>query len=717
MARGTAPVTLFDGGQDGFGYSLKVPGLHTYNWAINMNCEQAGVAYPENLPFKTDAWVLGNSAKAGNNPITVAFEWVDASGYPMLLWATGDGAADAKLLTYSAVPAGLNVDSQAIDPYTGGVLFRHDGTNADTPMAYFCNGSANDGLAQRNVAGTVALHTGGTEAKADSLWVIGSDLWLVAGYKIRKWNGGDPGLDASYDTAIEVGIPTYGINKVFSLGGSPVVLKGDGVFEYNAAPTTAEFRAITPWINPHPDNGKNAFADGRGRIYYDTVDGELYVIQYGNMSQQGPARVTTFDRDTPRGRLTAITADGANIYAATEPGQMRLGGYVLRTDPWDVKVKSNNGGVWTSHTTNVTDEDPSTAADWALLYLADAIYIGSKLPFSGIYVKIKTPRTSDYAGDSLKIAYSLSNGTFQNVVQTLYCFDSTQCLTRDGAIIVCDGLGTDLYKAAAPWATCADPEAAGDDGRYWMRIVPESTALLTGVAVSEIYLIPYRPAPDPDQFPLIGYKLAGALPSILSGTWRGEEIIWQDRWTLNQERVDQLLVTRAVTDRDCPAQRYVAAISKQGVWAMPVGPDVHPARALYPYLAAAAGLDVHALATSGNDFSEAGGEQSYRTKRIVGPIVVEQAGIQAADKAYLYTWWDSDAQEVEKHDISGKSVAEIPHVEGQGKVLYALYCYEQTTRVAFAPGLRRIVVPTESWETVDGEFELERGDLEAPLRR
>jgi hypothetical protein len=317
----------------------------------NMDSSAEGRTVPSVVPD-------GLSVKAGEIPrtVTAVLDWETVVGRPILL------AACARSSGGSIFRAVLKVlderfsieDFRSGAPYTSAVKYRHDGSDADAEVALFCNGSSQDAIIKRTKAGAYLTSVSGSDydAKADLLAVVGSDLWRVTGsYKLEKLIiGNDSGVDANWGpTEIPVGTPDYPVHTVLSLGGSPWPLKGDGLYRYNPAPSAAEFQNVTPWVNAHPDNGKGGVVDGRGRLYYPTVDGHVLVVSFGRQSQQAPLRFNTFDRNTPWGRATAMTAGPEHVYLALEPGSTRTQQLGLT-----VKTYDDSAGAYTDHTSLVT---------------------------------------------------------------------------------------------------------------------------------------------------------------------------------------------------------------------------------------------------------------------------------------------------------------------------------------------------------------------------
>lgn len=342
MVSETEPIVIYDGGSAGYGDAISA-GRRSYAMTMNMDNRAEGRAVPAVVPTG-----LGIGATDIPRDIGAVFEWEKSDGTPIILVA---GAAIDTTIKRSVgrVEGGTFYveDIQTGEGYTGGFLYRHDGDDPDTPAAFFCNGDDQDIIRRRNIDGTYSTPD---DAKADLLAVVGSHAWRTLGYKIAKVRiNTEVGTAANSPTQIPAGRSFYDINTVLELGGSPLLLKGDGVFRYNPAPSAATFQNMTSFVPAHKDNGKGGFTDGRGRVYFFTVDGDVLVISFGTQSQQRPTRFTRFNRDTPFGRIGEMVADANQVYATVDPGSRR-------TQQLGLTVKTFNAAdsVYNDHTTALT---------------------------------------------------------------------------------------------------------------------------------------------------------------------------------------------------------------------------------------------------------------------------------------------------------------------------------------------------------------------------
>ncbi len=661
MAQGEGAITVYRGGELGYGDAEDV-GRQTYAWALNMDC-RSGKAVPAIVPTSVDETLYP--------PFQGVFEWVDSSDDPFFLFTQGkDGSNIAQRRTFKFENGVLTQeDNVAGDIYTGGVLFRHDGTSADNEMAFFCNGFSGNTIRTRTKAGVYG--TGSAGAKADQLYAIGADLWRVrGGYKLQKLTlNTDPGDESNWAAnSIEVGLPTYPINVVVELGGSPVVLKGDGVFKYNPSTTQARFENMTPYVAKHKNNGVGGAVDGRGRIYYPTVRGGLIVLSFGSQSQQRPTKRMHVGRDTPFGRITAIAADEDHVYAATAGGSIRSQASAL-----GIKVFKELNGTFTDYTDNTTDQDTSTTGNFSDVDEngPDYIWVGADEPFWGVYAKTVGDKTVQRI---LSGAYSAGSSSFVSVTIK----DSSAGLQREGLIAILPS--TDIF-ADKLWVK----DTINGESKYWLRI--SADGLLSGNAVQEIYLCPYRPAIDPNLFTITGQMLAGVLPRILVGTWFGETIIWHDVWTLESEQVDAMLVSRTSGAQDFSfATSTLYCLTRGGVRFVPIGVEADPLRMAWPRTNGSA----HAMGFFGVDFGLPVNVKTVQTLVFYGEY------LQSDDAITVAYHWDNDDR-WHLSDNHSQFPIVLKDLEGRGRYLHVAYLLSDGSHDAIAPYVSRVEIPDGEW--------------------
>ncbi len=693
--RGDYDVVLLGTGKDGCG-DARNAGRDSYAWSINMDGRSGSF-----VPSAAYTRVLATNTFS---PVPFMSEWNTASpGSPILIWLGGDNAGNATV--YEWIDGTATETDFDTPKFTGGALYRFDQDSTEDPdeeMMFFCNGYDKNIIVRRKKGTASALiDTGATTthtAKADLLGVVGSDLFRVFhDYKLGKLTARtDPGILGNYPTdtaSIPAGVPSFPINSVLSLGGSAIVTTGVGVHKYNPAPTVATFGNVLEFRSPHPDNGKVATTDGRGRLYVATVQpSELIVITFGFQQTHTPWKNKAIDRNTPRGNFSAIAVDLKETYLAIEPGTANL-----TQDGVGLVVKEDNGGVFTTHTTAVTSRKYSSPASVVLLTTGDFIHIGTSEPHMGARILLAGVRDSETAASALGVSFSTGTSTFASATP----MDSTLTFAQDGLISMHKDFQHPFDVASSPWAK-GTVDSVQD--LYWMRIEPNST--LTGVTIREIEVIPYRPPLTADKNAttdaarMSGYKQAGALPTILKGHWQGERLIWHDWATLWTSKIESMVVGR-VNDGVTDSDRALYMVSHDGLYAIPVGDDGDPSTASWPNLGHAdsitAGLNDHLIATSANDFD------LPAFPKTVNQLIVRGHHLQDADDE-LYLWYRME-HEPEWHQEGPFAQFPVAIKDlGAGKTLQVVAGYKDGSRDAIAPQIDSIIVPKGKWTYEDEEL-------------
>jgi hypothetical protein len=696
MPLGEEDVVLFAGGRDGGGYSVN-PGLDVYHWTMNWDDRPNGRSVPALAPTRIAATILSE--------VTTAFEWekaTDKEAFLLFTHGTGAAALVGKLENNTVTVNDGSITATA--PFTDGILYRTDGATVNDEVAYFCNGSSAEAMMQRVKNGTYS--TDGHSAKADVLGIVNDQLWKADGYEISILTlDADPGVDSNWGAKIPVGLPTWPVNKIIPLGGTGIVITGLGVYRYNPNPSSARFEPIIKFDTPHADNGKHAFTDGRGRVYCDTIDGHILVITFGFMNSQTPTRFTWIDRDTPWGPISAFAADVDHIYAAIRPGN-------TRTQQLSLYVQSHEtgGNTWVNETSAVTDQSYATAFDASdtsgnhatALSTGDELYVGASEPFWGIWFDILARRTP--LGSAVTIEVSNGSGGWTAVTSTSR--DSTHVFMRTGLMGINKGTA-DLF-ADGTWK----PDTVNSvSGRYWVRITFQSA--MTALKIREIAIVPYRPPIDPDTFPLSGAAIAGALPKILVGTWRGERILWHDVWTLDAAEVEQMVIGRT-TSTNSVGDRTLYCFTGDGVHYVPVGPEADPSRAPWPRLAdyndSTVSQDEHIIAFSGHNFG-----MPHVPKRVTGDIVIDMRHVQEDDEVWFVYKWNEDSERYYRKGPLAQDALVLNGLEGQGEVLYGYLMYKDGSRDAIAPALASVTIPKGAWETLEPDDRIGAEDTASPV--
>ncbi len=673
MGVGKHPITLFGGGTVGYGHARNI-GQDGYAWAFGFDCRKGRavpVAGPSNI----------GSALNYTRGLPVIFEWPTGGvggSYPVIIAAGGHSALRAR---WALEDGALSPAVDANAGYTGGALYR----DGDTEKAYLCNGSDEDVLQVRDSSGN---WTATGDVKADLLAAIGSDFWRVIDkYKLNKLtiNSDPEDADNWASVSTPAGHPAYPIHAVLEMGGAPMLISGLGVFKYNPNPEAAVFDNMTPFVPAHPDNGKGAFTDGRGRIFYPTVTGRILVVTFGAVSQQAPLRHTWIDRDTPWGTIGQMVADEENIYAAIQPGS-------IRTQQLGLIVKSDDGGAFTTHTGEVTDQKYSTTADVSALTFGggDYIYIGADEPFWGAFFEMETDNTGTTTVFTAE--YSAGGGSWTSVTVK----DSTLGFSNDGCIAIIPG--SDIV-ASETWKTdTVDSQA----GKYWIRLTPSGT--MTSTEIREVYVCPYRPPIDPALFPETGQMLAGVLPKIIVGRWRGQEVEWHELLTLEAAEVMALLIGQTPS-ADSTGRTTLYAFCNDDLYYLPVGPDADPIRAAWPKTNG----QTHVLQCSDHDFFLPG-----NIKRVTGKLVVRGQFLQADDGFYFYYRWDNEKDWRKEGPFDSGFPVVLNGLDGEGLVLHTVFALNDASRDAAAPYVEYVGIAEGEWDDLGAAERGAEEDISSP---
>src|SRR3972149_3158837 len=140
-------IDLFKGGFEGLGDAINI-GRDSYHCNFNINCLAAGRAVPSFAPTNILFHVTA--------PITSAFEWRGnlTPDSPLILYSTGLADTTSRVARIRNNTIVTDEDQASTKRYTHGILYRHDGTNADTEAAFFCRGSGAAGSPIRRLLQT-----------------------------------------------------------------------------------------------------------------------------------------------------------------------------------------------------------------------------------------------------------------------------------------------------------------------------------------------------------------------------------------------------------------------------------------------------------------------------------------------------------------------------------------------------------------------------------
>ena len=315
------------------------------------------------------------------------------------------------------------------------------------------------------------------------------------------------------------------------------------------------------------------------------------------------------------------------------------------------------------------------SGDWTTVgATGDLIYIGADEPFWGLYAEMLNLHTGA-ALPFTTVAYSDGAAGWP----TMPCKDSTLSFTIDGCIAFLPTADPVPAGVSNRWVK----ETVNSSEKYWIRLDP--SAVLTSTKVANVYICPYRPAIDETNFPFSAQKLAGVLPTIFTGTWRGDQLIWQDTWTLESARVMQLVLGRTRGSASTGLST-LWAICGDNIYHMATGPQDAVVRAAWPATSGGTKL----LQASGADFGLPVNIKS------VQKLIVHGEYLQEDDGLFIYYRWDNDDRWYPSGPHTPFPVVVGP-LEGQGRVLYVTYGLLDASRDALAPYVSHIEIAEGDW--------------------
>jgi hypothetical protein len=331
------------------------------------------------------------------------------------------------------------------------------------------------------------------------------------------------------------------------------------------------------------------------------------------------------------------------------------------------------------------------AGQFGNLTSSDYIYIRATEPFWAVVFEMLVPNVG--AALPFQTAeYSAGSGSWTSITAK----DSTMALSRNGCIALLPT--TDIYDGGL-WVEDTVDSVSG----YWIRFAPDNT--MTSTQVADVFVVPYRPGLDPNRFVYTAQALAGTLPQILQGTWRGENIAWQHIWTLEAAEVMQFRTSR-VRGGSNMGRLNLWAWCQDDVYQMAIGPEAHPARAAWPPTNA----NTHVIWASGWDFGEVAQ---------VNAVHVKTEFLQADDELWLYWRWDNRAGWHNDGPFSTGPVLK-GRLAGQGRVLHMAVALNDATRDAVAPQIISAEIPSEAeggWSPLGASAQPKEEEIASPQAR
>jgi hypothetical protein len=288
------------------------------------------------------------------------------------------------------------------------------------------------------------------------------------------------------------------------------------------------------------------------------------------------------------------------------------------------------------------------------------------------------------------IEYSLGSGKWGRVGVR----DSTMAFTEDGCIAL---LPSADIVASGAWAK----DTIDGDSRHWIRIT--AGAVMTSAEVREVYISPYRPPLHTTEFPRSGQMLASVLPKIIVGSWRGEELVWHDVWTLESSKVMHLLIGRTAGSESM-GRVTLWALSQDDVYHMAIGPEADPVRAAW---APTHGGTMKAWGFSGLNMGLPVNIKSVQKLGILCEF------LQSDDELWVFYRWDNDDQWYWRGPETPSPVV-LDNLDGRGRVLYVVAAIRDASRDAIAPYVSYVGIPEDGWTDEGPLAEALGGDIRSP---
>lgn len=272
--------------------------------------------------------------------------------------------------------------------------------------------------------------------------------------------------------------------------------------------------------------------------------------------------------------------------------------------------------------------------------------------------------------------------------------DSTLAFTEDGCIALVPT--ADIYASGA-W----QKDTIDGDSKYWLRLTAD--AVMTSAEVREVYVSPYRPALHATEFPRSGQMLASVLPKVIVGSWRGEELVWHDVWTLEAAKVMKLLIGRT-TGSESIGRVTLWAVAQDDVYHMAIGPEADPVRAAWPPTHSGT---MHAWALSGQHMGLPVNIKSVQKLAVYGEY------LQGDDELWVFWRWDNDDQWYSSGPHTPSPVI-LDDLDGRGRVLYVVAAIRDASRDAIAPYISYVEIPEGGWTDEGPLAEALGSDISSP---
>ena len=201
---------------------------------------------------------------------------------------------------------------------------------------------------------------------------------------------------------------------------------------------------------------------------------------------------------------------------------------------------------------------------------------------------------------------------------------------------------------------------------------------------------------------MTGQALAGVLPRLLIGTWRGESIVWQDVGVMEMAKIEKIIVGRT-SGANSTGRQTLWLLGPDSIRYFPIGADANPVRAAWPNTNGA----THAMEFSGNDFGLPGNIKS------VQKLIIPGEHLQADDEFWVYWRYDLDDRWYSDGPHSAFPV-EVNDLLGRGRVLHVAVQQNDASRDAIAAYFTKCVIPEGMWTDEGPLHEALGTDIESP---
>lgn len=306
-----------------------------------------------------------------------------------------------------------------------------------------------------------------SDVYAEHLEIVG-DIMVrsyedAEGWKVSRVDivNSNPMLDTNWTAGVgtkSVGSADSPITDIVAVGDGELVMKAEGIFDYNKKAAAYLNQAPELEEHRHPTNGKNSF-EWKGWVYIPTNVG-VFRWKNGTLQNVTPGRGGQQDFTTPIGPIGGFAGDTERLYAVTQPFKVSQPKNIVPPAPVRMYL-------------DPTDIHPAdNASDWGLdpqqelnaFSAAGYLYIGATKPWHRMYLEIDP------------IANSLAYGT----TYTGLSIDAADYW--NGTTWVAETAYMDFTRVRS--SSVNNPSTMGQSGDIWFTGPVPSTWAVSGTAGS-----------------------------------------------------------------------------------------------------------------------------------------------------------------------------------------------------------------------------------------